>query len=31
MRRLLNLRRVGGISFGRLGRIGFSFWVYKPR
>ena len=31
MRRLFNLRRVGGISFGRLGRLGFSFWVSKPR
>jgi hypothetical protein len=31
MRRLLNLRRVGGINFGRIGRLGFSFWVSKPK
>lgn len=31
MRRLLNLRRVGGINFGRLGQWGFSFWRYKAQ
>jgi hypothetical protein len=29
MARLLKLRRVGGITFGGFGRLGFSFWVKR--